>query len=275
MKKKESKNLDFYYGSMGSGKTALLLISYYNCTKDNGFPVLLLKPSIDNRYGEAVIKSRIGISAAAIEVNKETDLIELVNKQEITPQMVMIDEVQFLSTDQIEQLKTLADEHGIAVDTYGLKINFRGNLFGEETGTIDKLLRVSNNQIQLRSFCACGNLASNVARYNPETWDIITTGPEILIGGNEQYIPLCYRDWKSGVVPELSRVRVLELLIEDEMKKDKVDSNKLLSLKARLENVKDSICIEQIEESSRIIEKETERIKILSIKNPNNFICKH
>ncbi len=261
---KISKNLDFYYGSMGSGKTARLLIAYYNCTNDNGIPVLLLKPAIDDRYGEAIIKSRIGISAKALEINKETDLIELIKKQETKPHIVMLDEVQFLDSLQIEQLREIADYFDIAVDAYGLKVNFRGNLFGEETGTIKKLLEVSNNDIQLKSYCSCGNLANNVARYNPETWEIIKVGPEILIGGNEQYISLCYKHWNEGVVPRASRVKVLEMLIEDELKKgENINISNLAKYKAKLAMESDAIKKEKILESSKTIEEEKSKIKKL------------
>ena len=253
MKIYASKDFIFYYGSMGSGKTALLLRKYYNCTQDNDIPVLLLKPSIDDRYGEDIIQSRMGIYAPAISIGVSTDIISLVMDQKEKPQIIMLDEIQFLNSNQIEQLKDLAFKHGIAIDSYGLKINFRGNLFGEETGTVKKLLELCTQDIYVQSFCSCGNDAKNVARYDPKTWKIQTEGPEILIAGNNRYIGLCRSCWESGYVPRPSRLKIYTSMYNEEKEKgENCDISKLGELKnlIRIENL--AIIEQQLLETKQI-----------------------
>ncbi len=266
MKTKKSEDLIFNYGSMGSGKTALLLRKYYNCTQDNEIPVLLLKPSIDDRYGEDIIQSRIGIFAPAISINKATDIEEIVNNQKEHPHIIMLDEVQFLTSSQIEQLKSLSDNEGILIDAYGLKINFRGNLFGEETGTIKKLLEVNTRENYIQSYCTCGNDATHIARYNPNTWEIQTEGPEILIGGNERYVGLCHRCWNSGFIPRPSRLKVYSKMIKEELSKgNEVNNNRLIELRKLIENEQELITDEEIFLNQKI-EKDA-RKKIISLYN--------
>lgn len=173
----------FYYGSMGSGKTSMLLRKHYNLTCDNDIPVLLLKPSKDDRYGEDIIQSRDGLFATAISIGEEISIIELVENSKIKPHIIMLDEIQFFSRKQIDQLKDLTDNYNIVVEAYGLKINFRGNLFGEESGSIKRLLELCTSEKYIKSSCSCGNDASHIARYNPETWEIQTEGPRNINSG--------------------------------------------------------------------------------------------
>lgn len=238
-----AKEFNFYYGSMGSGKTALLLIKYYNSSKDNGIPTLLLKPLRDDRYGVNYIQSRIGLKAEAVPIAENDDIFNVLNSLSYEPKIIMLDEVQFFSTFQIEQLKDLADDYGIKVEAYGLMRNFRGNLFGEETGSIKKVLEKQDNIIQIPSLCACGSNAGNIARYDPETWEIKKDGLEIVIGGNNMYTALCHKHWNGGIVPIPSRIRSLELQIEEEVVRTEVNIERLQKLRETLERYKEQMGI--------------------------------
>lgn len=217
MTENNSKSLYFFHGAMGSAKTALLLMKYYHYKNDNGNDVLLFKPSIDNRYGDKYVRSRTGLKAKANVINNETNILEYVKSLKKKPKIIMVDEVQFLLSNQIDQLKKIADE-GIIVETYGLKNNFKNQLFGEETGTIKRLLELAK-AVEIRSYCVCGNNATDVARYDPNTWKIVREGPEILIGGNNEYVSLCYKCWSQELIPRQSRIKLLESRIKSEEKK--------------------------------------------------------
>lgn len=247
MRKKNSQDFDFYYGAMGSAKTAQLLMKYFNCKNDNGMKATLFKPSIDDRYGVDFIKSRTGLEAEAITINSKTNILDLVLSFDDLPHIIMLDEVQFLVPNQIEQLKSLADYHQVSVDVYGLKNNFRGKLFGEETGTIKRVIELATNIIEIESFCACGNTATNIARYNPENWNIQKEGEEIVIGGNDRYVSLCYKCWNKDTIPRTTRVRLLNGLFEEETKKGaNADLKALYSIKDKINYEKGKILEEEI-----------------------------
>ena len=258
MRKQNSENLDFYYGGMGSAKTAQLLMKYFNCKKDNGMEAVLLKPAIDDRYGDDYIQSRTGLKAEAIAIGKETNIKDLVLSMEHLPHILMLDEVQFFLPEQIEQLKELTDYHRVAVEVYGLKNNFKGTLFGEESGVIKRLLELATNIIEIKSYCACGNTVTNVARYNPENWKIEKDGPEIVIGGNNRYVSLCYKCWNKDAIPNTTRLRILESMLSE-----KTNVDKLIELKEQISAQKQTILQEELDDLTKERKKAKGRINKL------------
>ena len=262
---KKSEDLSFYFGTMGSSKTGRLLMKYYNLKVDNKLNVLLLTPSVDNRAGVGIIKSRAGMMANAVTVDSTTNLVKLVSSiPGIT--RVMIDEVQFLTNKQIKELKdiTTDKDNPIPVDAYGLKLNFKGNLFGEKERTIEELLKLSTYIEEIESSCTCGNKATHVARFDVDDWIIQKEGPEIVIGGNESYFSLCYCCWSQEKLSNLARVKILENIFEEEIKKGiNVNLEKIINLSYRIKAIKAEIKKENILKIRKNIDDSKKKLKQL------------
>lgn len=179
--------LYFKYGVMGSSKTAEALMCRFNYIQ-KGFNVLLIKSSIDNRFEEekSQVISRIGIKADCIKFDKTQNLIELFNnensKQKID--VIIVDECQFATTKQIEQLRRLS--YDIPVLCYGLLTNFKTELFEASK----RLIEIADSLQEIKSVCKCGRKASVNARLI--NGKITTEGNEILIGAEESYESICY-----------------------------------------------------------------------------------
>lgn len=187
--------LYFRYSAMNAGKTTQLLQVKYNY-EERGQNVLLLKPSADNREGTEKIKSRIGLECDGVVIDPETDISTLVrqNAENQTIHCLIIDEAQFLSRAQVLQLCCVVDDLNIPVIAYGLRSDFKGNLFpGSEA-----LLTFSDSIEELKTICWCGKKAiMNTRLLNGKpTYE----GEQIQIGGNESYISLCRRHWKEGKI---------------------------------------------------------------------------
>lgn len=184
--------LYFRYGVMGSSKTAEALMCRFNYIQ-KGFNVLLLKPSIDNRFEDEKpqVVSRIGLSADCIKFDKNQDLINLFNtknsKQKID--VIIVDECQFASTRQIEQLRRLAYE--LPVLCYGLLTNFKTELFEGSK----RLIEIADSLQEMKTICTCGRKASVNARLIDGK--ITTSGAEILIGAEESYVSICYKCFRQ------------------------------------------------------------------------------
>lgn len=188
--------LYFYYGAMGDAKTAQLLITNFNY-KEQGMNTLLATSSIDDRDGVGVIKSRIGIEAKAdLVIYEDTNfyeiVLELMKKQKID--LIIVEEAQFLSKCQVEQLSDIVDALNIVVICYGLKTDFKNKLF---TGS-KRLMELSDSIQEIKTMCHCGRKANcNLRLSNGEA---IKTGVQIQTGGNESYIAVCRKCWKLGRV---------------------------------------------------------------------------
>jgi len=186
--------LIFKYGVMGSSKTANLLMEKFNY-EENNKNVLLLKPTLDTRESKKIVKSRIGIQAEAIAFQKEDNLESIIlNNNLQLPvgyryDVVMIDESQFLTKQQVEQLRNIVDTQYITVICYGLKTDFMANLFEGSAS----LFALADDIIEIERYCMCGNKAIINARMN-ENHEVLTSGEQLQIGFN--YEPMCYRCWK-------------------------------------------------------------------------------
>jgi len=182
------KRLYFKYGVMGSSKSAQALMTAFNYTQ-KGYNVLLTKPKVDTREKESVIKSRIGLKAACHTFDKDTNLVQFVKSFPGT-QVVIVDEVQFCTKAQIDQLKelTLADT---TVLCYGLKTNFKSELFEGSK----RLLEIAESIQEIKAVCRCGAKATINARI--VDGQVVTSGKSIQIGGDEKYEAMCYACWKK------------------------------------------------------------------------------
>lgn len=187
--------LYFRYAAMNAGKTTQLLQVKYNY-EERGQNVLLMKPGIDNREGDNRIKSRIGLECEAVALDGESDLIALVNRSIETNGIhcVIIDEAQFLTRAQVMQLCRIVDDLNIPVIAYGLRSDFKGNLFpGSEA-----LLAFCDSIEELKTICWCGKKAiMNTRLLNGKP---VYEGEQIQIGGNESYISLCRKHWQEGKI---------------------------------------------------------------------------
>lgn len=187
--------LYFRYSAMNAGKTTQLLQVKYNY-EERGQNVLLLKPAIDNREGADRVVSRIGLASDAITIDSATDIFDLVNRAwaEHEVNCLLIDEAQFLTRPQVLQLCRIVDDLGIPVIAYGLRSDFRGNLFpGSEA-----LLALADSIEELKTICWCGKKATmNTRLLNGKA---VYEGEQIQIGGNESYISLCRKHWREGKV---------------------------------------------------------------------------
>lgn len=183
--------LHFIYGTMGCSKTAQALIRRFNYI-ENGKKVLLLKPKIDNRDGINIIKSRIGIEAVALTFSHNDNIIDLYEKEIKEVDCIIIDEVNFATPSQVEEMRTIVDQYHVPVFAYGLKANFKSLLFEGSK----RLFELADIHTFLESICQCGNNTIVNARYQDNK--IIYEGDLIVIGGNDKYINLCYDCWKKG-----------------------------------------------------------------------------
>ena len=179
--------LYFRYGAMGSSKTANAVMVRYNYM-ERGREVLMLKPRLENRDGERIVRSRCGLEA-------ECRFVEELDEIDLTPYACVIaDEAHFLTEAQVRRLVDIVDERDIPVICYGLRTDFRGELFEGSRA----LLCWADTIEEIKTVCWCGRKATFNARISGGR--IVREGEQILLGGNESYISLCRRHWKSGEI---------------------------------------------------------------------------
>ncbi len=182
--------LYFKYGAMGSSKTAQALMVKFNY-EEKGYRVALMKPSVDNRDGQTIVKSRIGLQDTGILVDRNLNLYDWYLKNNYD--VLIIDEAQFLSGVQIEQLKDIAMEF-VPVLCFGLKTDFQTHMFEGSK----RLFEIADSLTEIKSVCTCGRKAEVNARIH--NGQIVREGEQVVIGGNESYIGLCYKCWKKGEI---------------------------------------------------------------------------
>ena len=184
--------LYFKYGAMGSSKTANALITKFNY-EERGMKVWLIKPSIDVRDGVDMVKSRIGLSAKADIMTPDKNLYEEFKKR---PEchVIIADECQFFTPEQIDDLRKIVDELDIPVLCYGLRTDFLTKLF---PGSL-RLFEVADSVTEIKTICGCGKKAIVNARIDGEG-KIVTEGGQILIGGNDSYVAMCHSCWKTAI----------------------------------------------------------------------------
>ena len=177
--------LYFRYGAMGSSKTANAIMVQYNYT-ERGQKVLMVKPQLDNRDGERTVLSRCGLSTECVFME------ELPGIDVRQYDCVIVDEAQFLSKEQVQQLVHIVDELNVPVICYGLRADFQGNFF---EGSL-WLMAWADSIEEVKTICWCGRKATCNARVMDGR--VIKEGDQILLGGNSQYVSLCRKHWASG-----------------------------------------------------------------------------
>ena len=187
--------LYFYYSAMNAGKSTVLLQSSHNY-HERGMKTLLLTPAINQRDGMGKIASRIGLTKDAKSFKQEDDLRLLIDRthKQAPIACVLIDEAQFLSRPQVEQLAKVADQAGIPVLCYGIRTAFKGNLFPGSAA----LLGWADNLIELKTICHCGRKATMNLRTDAEGKPI-KEGEQVEIGGNERYIAMCRKCFVEAI----------------------------------------------------------------------------
>lgn len=185
--------LYFKYGAMGSSKTANALITKFNY-EERGMKVWLIKPSIDNRDGEDIVRSRIGLEARAHIVTPDEDIYEQF-KHYRDYHVIIADECQFFTSSQIDQLRNIVDILDIPVLCFGLRTDFLTHLFEGSR----RLFEIADSINEIKTICSCGNKAIVNARID-ESGKVITSGGQILIGGNDFYVAMCHSCWKKAVL---------------------------------------------------------------------------
>ena len=186
--------LYFKYGAMGFSKTAQALITRYNY-EENDLRVWLIKPSADSRDGEAVIRSRIGLEGVAQILSPEADVLEIFRtEQQGKCDVIIVDECQFLTEEQIDQLRAIVDEHNVPVMCFGLRTDFQCRLFAGSR----RLMEVADTIQEIKTICDCGAKATVNARIDSEG-HIVTQGEQLFLGGNDSYIAMCHKCWVRGI----------------------------------------------------------------------------
>ena len=187
--------LYFHYSTMNAGKSTVLLQAAHNY-RERGMDVHLLTARLDTRAGEGRIASRIGIAQPAATFATDTDLFAAIAARlDAGPcACVFIDEAQFLTPEQVWQLARAVDDLGVPVMCYGLRVDFRGQLFPGSAA----LLALADEMREVRTICHCGKKATMVVRLGPDG-SALTEGAQVQIGGNETYVSLCRRHWREAV----------------------------------------------------------------------------
>lgn len=190
--------LYFKYGAMGSSKTAQALITKFNY-EERGMRVWLLKPQTDSRDGVGVLCSRIGLSAKADVIGPDDDISAHFAGKPDTD-VIIVDECQFLSPAQVDQLRAIVDEDGLPVMCFGLRTDFLTKMFPGSA----RLFELADSITEIKTICSCGSKATVNARIGPDG-KIMTKGDQIFLGGNDSYLAMCHSCWKSRIKREAEK----------------------------------------------------------------------
>ena len=188
--------LYFHYSTMNAGKSTSLLQASHNY-REGGMATYLITAQFDKRAGEGRIASRIGIGEAADTFGADEDLYAKLSARFALAKVacVFIDEAQFLTKQQVWQLACAIDDLGVPVMCYGLRVDFRGELFPGSAA----LLAWADEMREVRTICHCGKKATMVIRRGPDG-RALADGEQVMIGGNETYVSLCRRHWRAAMV---------------------------------------------------------------------------
>ena len=210
--------LYFKYGAMGSSKTATALITKYNY-EERGMRVWLIKPAADRRDGEFTLRSRIGLTAQCEAIGPECDLREQYAAHG-RADVIIVDECQFLTGQQIDQLRELVDRENLPVLCFGLRTDFQTKLFPgsrrlfELADSITEIKTIcdcgrkatTNARIspdgyvitEIKTICDCGRKATTNARISPDGY-VVTEGDQVFLGGNDSYIAMCHKCYQDYI----------------------------------------------------------------------------
>ncbi len=187
--------LYFHYSTMNAGKSTTLLQASYNY-QERGMRTYILTANFDNRSGKGKVSSRIGISAEADIYAKDENLFDKISTRLALGNVdcVFVDEAQWLTSKQVWQLAMVVDDLNVPVMCYGLRVDFKGELFPGSAA----LLAWADEMREIRTICHCGKKATMVVRRGPDG-KALKDGPQVLVGGNETYVSLCRRHFREEV----------------------------------------------------------------------------
>ena len=186
--------LYFKYGAMGSSKTAQALITKYNY-EENDMSVWLIKPSADVRDGVTILRSRIGLQSEVTVIPPEMDIYQLYKAtRHGFCDVIITDECQFLTPEQIDQLRAIVDDFNVPVMCFGLRTDFLTRLFPGS----QRLMEIADAIQEIKTMCDCGTKATVNARIDSEG-HIVTEGAQVVLGGNDSYIAMCHRCYVRGI----------------------------------------------------------------------------
>ena len=196
--------LYFHFSAMNAGKSTLLLQAAHNYS-ERGMATMLFTAALDDRAGQGIIASRIGLKAQAETFTPREDLMAAISERaRPTPlHCVFVDEAQFLTEEQVWQLARVADRLDIPVMCYGLRTDFQGQLFPGSKA----LLALADHLREIRTLCRCGRKATMVVRLGPDG-KVVRQGAQVEIGGEDRYVSLCRRHWEE----EMGRVAPEDLI---------------------------------------------------------------
>ncbi len=185
--------LYFKYGAMGSSKTAQALITKYNY-EENDLNVWLIKPSADTRDGAQVLRSRIGLEAMVEPIAPEVDVYQRFEEtRKDSCNVIIVDECQFMTPKQIDELRAIVNEYNVPVLCFGLRTDFQTHLFPGS----HRLMELADCIEEIKTMCDCGAKATVNARIN--NGYIVTEGAQVVLGGNDSYIAMCHRCYVNGI----------------------------------------------------------------------------
>ena len=185
--------LHFFYSTMNAGKSTSLLQSNHN-NKENGLDTMIFLPNETSKLSKGQIVSRIGLKAKAIIANKDFNFLNFIkdNGSE-NLSCILIDEAQFLTKEQVRQLGQVADRLNYPVMCYGIRTDFRGELFEGSS----ELLALADNLIELKTICSlCSRKATMVVRKD-DSGKVVTEGSKVVVGGNDIYMPVCRKHYRK------------------------------------------------------------------------------
>ena len=184
--------LYFKYGAMGSSKSAQALITKFNY-EEKGMTVWLIKPGTDTRDGADIIKSRIGLAQTAEVISPEENLADRYHGAG-EADVIIADEAQFFTPEQIDQLRTLVDEENLPVLCFGLRTDFSTHFFPGAR----RLMELADSITEIKTICECGRKAIVNARFDDEG-NVVTEGAQVVLGGNGRYTAMCHRCWVEKI----------------------------------------------------------------------------
>ncbi len=196
--------LYFKFGAMGSSKTAQALMTKFNY-EEKGKRVWLIKPSSDYRDDmvgndgkiQTVVRSRIGLFAPAEALGPDVNILERVKNSSDRDDVIICDECQFLTEEQVTQLKIITDDFDIPVLCFGLRADFQTRLFPGSR----RLFELADSISEIKSICSCGRKATVNARLDG-AGNVVTEGAQVLIGGNESYQGMCYKCYRKKIAEQ-------------------------------------------------------------------------
>lgn len=183
--------LYFKFGAMGCSKTAQALITKFNY-EERGMKVLLMKPDIDDREGGSIVRSRIGLESPCLMVSADENIYDLYYDKYSDCDVVIVDECQFLTPDQVDQLGKIVLDRDIPVLCFGLRTDFATHLFPGSR----RLFELAESITEIKSICRCGAKATVNARFDDEG-NVVYKGDQICIGGNNRYEAMCRSCWEK------------------------------------------------------------------------------